>query len=65
MGDDLDFYEQFLTGLTDEELEIFLSEVPDFMSEFPVDRDMMYLLKDKSFRVLLRKIKRCEGGKAG
>lgn len=32
------------------------------MSEFAVTRDMMFLLKDKMFRGILRKIKNYEGG---
>lgn len=63
MGDDLDFYEEFLRELTDEEMENFLKEIPDFMSEFSIEHDTMYLLRDKSFREILRKIKRYEGGK--
>lgn len=57
-GDDLDFYEEHLMDLTDDEFELFLDENPDFLSEFPVDREHMFLLKDHMFRGLLRKIKR-------
>lgn len=60
--DDLDFYEEFTIHLTDEQQEKFFEENPDFMSEYPISRDMIYLLKDKMFREILRKIKRCEGG---
>ncbi|MDD3361546.1 MAG: hypothetical protein PHW34_07735 [Hespellia sp.] len=63
MGDDLDFYEEHLIDLTDEEQNTFFLDNPDFMSEFPVSRDRIYLLRDKSFRGILRKIKRYEGGK--
>lgn len=62
-GDDLDFYEEFTIHLSDEEQERFFDNNPDFMSEFPVRRDMMYLLRDRMFRKVLRKIKRYEGGK--
>lgn len=61
--DDLDFYEEFTIHLSDEEQERFFDNNPDFMSEFPVRRDMMYLLRDRMFRRVLRKIKRYEGGK--
>lgn len=61
--DDLDFYEEFTIHLTDEQQEKFFKENPDFMSEFPVSRDKIYLLKDEMFRNILRKIKRYEGGK--
>lgn len=56
MGDDLDFYEEYTIHLTDEEQEEFFEENPDFMSEFPVNRDKMYLLRDPIYRNLLRKI---------
>lgn len=63
MEDDLDFYEEYVLDLSDEEQERFFNENPDFMSEFPVGRDRMYLLKDKMFRGILRKIKQYEKGK--
>lgn len=59
-GDDLDFYEEHLMDLTDEQQEKFFEENPDFMSEYPISRDMIYLLKDEMFREILRKIKRYE-----
>ena len=62
MGDDLDFYEEYTIHLTVEEQEKFFDENPDFMSEFPVSRDKMYLLRDPVFRGILRKIKEYEGG---
>lgn len=61
-GDDLDFYEQFTIYLTDEEKEQFFADNPDFMMEFPIRRDKMYLLKDVVFRGVLRRIKEYEGG---
>lgn len=62
-GDDLDFYEEFTIHLSDEEQEKFFDDNPDFMSNFPIKRDKMYLLKNRMFRKILRKIKKCEGGK--
>lgn len=62
-GDDLDFYEEFTIHLSDDEQESFFRDNPDFMSGFPVRCDMMYLLRDRMFRGILRKIKRYEGGK--
>lgn len=56
LGDDLDFYEEFVINLTDEEQDKFFEENPDFMSEFPVSQDKRYLLKDERFRHILRKI---------
>lgn len=61
LGDDLDFYEKFTIHLSDEEQERFFDNNPDFMCDFPVKRDKMYLLKDRMFRGILRKIKKCEG----
>lgn len=60
-GDDLDFYEEFAIHLSDEEQEKFFDDNPDFMCDFPVKRDKMYLLKDRMFRGILRKIGKCEG----
>ena len=62
-GDDLDFYEWFMIDLSDEEQEKFFDDNPDFMSNFPVKRDRMYLLRNRMFRRILRKIKDYEGGK--
>ena len=62
-GDDLDFYEEFTIHLSDEEQERFFDANPDFMCDFPVRCDKIYLLKDRMFRGILRKIKRCEGEK--
>lgn len=56
-GDDLNFYEEFVIHLSDEKQNCFFIENPDFMSEFPVDRKRLYLLKDKIFRRILRCIK--------
>lgn len=49
--------------LPDEEQEKFFDANPDFMCDFPVRCDKIYLLKDRMFRGILRKIKRCEGEK--
>jgi len=47
MEDDLNFYEEYVIDLSDKEQERFFNENPDFMSEFPVGRDNIGLLKDK------------------
>lgn len=62
-GNDLDFYEEYTIHLTDEEQKKFFDKNPDFMCDYPVSRDRMYLLKDEMFRGILRKIKEYEGGK--
>lgn len=62
MEDDLDFYEEYVLDLSDEEQERFFNENPDFMSEFPLGRGNIELLKDKMYRGILRKIKRYEDG---
>lgn len=62
-GDDLDFYEEHIIHLSDEEQEKCFDENPKFMSIFPVSHDRMYLLKDSMFRGILRKINRYGGGK--
>lgn len=60
MEDDLDFYEEYVLDLSDEEQEQFFNENPEFMSEFPLGRGNIELLKDKMYRGILRKIKRYE-----
>lgn len=62
-GDDMDFYEEYTINLSDEEQEKFFAENPDFMSEYPISRNKIYLLKDPIYRGLMRKIKRYEEGK--
>ena len=63
LGDDMDFYEEYTINLSDEEQEEFFAENPDFLSEYPISRDKIYLLKDPIYRGLLRKIKRYEESK--
>jgi len=63
LGSDIDFYEEFAIHLSDEEQEKFFDDNPDFMSKFPVGHNKIYLLKDWRFRGILRKIKKCEGGR--
>lgn len=59
-GDDLDFYEEWTIHLSDAEQEVFFRENPDFMSEYPISRDMIYLLKDPLYRRIMRAIKKYE-----
>lgn len=58
MGDDLDFYEEYTIHLNDEEQEKFFDENPNFLCDYPVSRDKIYLLRDPIYRKLLRSIKR-------
>lgn len=55
-SDDLDFYEEYTIHLSDEEQEDFFRENPEFMSDFPIIRKRIYMLKDKSFRDFLREV---------
>lgn len=59
-GDDLDFYEEYLIDLTDEEQRRFFDNNPKFMLEYPVERERISLLRDRVFRGILRKIKKYE-----
>ncbi len=59
----MDFYEEYTINLSDEEQEKFFAENPDFMSEYPISRNKIYLLKDPIYRGLMRKIKRYEESK--
>lgn len=63
MGDDLDFYEEYTIHLTDEEQEKFFEENPDFLCDYPISRDKMYLLRDVVFRGILRRTKKYKGEK--
>lgn len=49
-----------MLDLSDEEQEQFFNENPEFMSEFPLGRGNIDLLKDRMYRGILRKIKRYE-----
>lgn len=62
-GDDFDFYEQYIMHLPFEEQKIFFEEFPDFMSEYSIDCDKIYLLKGEIFKNILQKIRVYEGGK--
>lgn len=62
-GDDLNFYEEYTINLSDEEQRRFFDDNPDFMQEFPVSRDKIYLLRDPVFRGILKRIKEYKGGK--
>ena len=53
----------YMTPLTDEEQKKFFDENPEFMCDYPISRDKLYLLRDVVFRGILRKIKEIEGGK--
>ena len=47
---------------TKEQQEKFFAENPEFMSEYPISRDMIHLLRDPMYRGLIRKIKKYETG---
>lgn len=55
MGDDLDFYEEYTVNLTEEQ-ERFFQDNSDFMLGYQVCHDRMYLLRDRVFRDILKKI---------
>ena len=57
MMDDLDFYEEFILKLSNEQQEEFFKEVPDFMSDFIEWHGRMDLLRDRVYREILRKIR--------
>lgn len=56
-GDDLEFYETFLMGLSEEEEKRFFEENPEFLEEYSVDEERRELLKEKMYREILKKIK--------
>ena len=46
LDDDMDFYEEYTIHLIDEEQEKFFAENPEFMSEYSISRDVIYLFRD-------------------
>lgn len=63
LGDDLDFYEEYTINLSDKEQQEFFTDNPDFMLDYPISLDKIYLLRDPMFRGILRRIKKYEGGR--
>lgn len=57
MGDDMDFYEEYIINLSLEEQKDFFSENSNFLSEFHVNYSKIELLRDRVYRNLLRKIR--------
>ena len=57
MGDDLDFYEEYIVNLTDDEQQSCYQENPEFMSEYAINEKRIALLRDPSYRGILRKVK--------
>ena len=55
-GDDLDFYEEYLVHLNDEELERFYEANPEFMADYDLTDVRKELLKDSSYRKILKAI---------
>lgn len=55
-GSDLDFYEEFILPMSDEEQLEFFWDNPEFMAEYPVNYDKIHLLKDSLHRAILRMI---------
>lgn len=55
-GDDLDFYEEFLINLSEEQLDWFFKENPDFLEEYKMYEGRRNLLRDKMYREILRRI---------
>ena len=60
ISDDLDFYEAFTIQLSDEDQKEFFETNPDFLSDYPAWEGNIEILKDKSFRKIMRKIKKYE-----
>lgn len=60
MGDDMDFYEEYIVRLSDDEQKIFFRDNPEFMSDYAVNDNRIVLLRDRLYRKILRKIKRYE-----
>lgn len=53
----MDFYEEYVINLTDKQQEAFFEDNPNFMSEYPISHERIFLLKDRIFRNILHEIK--------
>ena len=58
VGDDLDLYERDLINLTDEEIQNFYKDNPDFMEEYHMYEGRLELLRNETYRGILKKIYR-------
>ena len=56
LSDDLDFYENCLMKLSDEEVREFYMHNPDFMKEYNMYEGRLELLRNKMYREILRGI---------
>ena len=59
-GDDLDYYEQFVLELPEDEQMIFFKEHPNYLVAYslnPLKNGKAYLLKDEMYRGIMRKVK--------
>ena len=56
LDDDMDCYEEYTIHLKDEEQKKFFAENPNFMSEYPISRDNINLLKDPIYKGMMGKI---------
>lgn len=63
LGDDMDFYEEYVIYETPEEQEMFFKDNPGFMAEYPISHERIGLLRDKMFRNILRMVKKHENEK--
>lgn len=60
IGDDMDFYEEYIVHLSDDEQQEFFCENPEFMSDYAVNENRIVLMRDRVYRKILRKIKKYE-----
>lgn len=58
--DDLEFYEKYLSELSEQEVEEFFQENPDFMDGKYQDDKKRELLKDSNYRSIMKKIRKKE-----
>lgn len=57
-GDDMDFYETFLRNLSEEEIDLFYKNNPEFLEAYHVDENRRGLLRDKMYREILKGVYR-------
>ena len=60
MSDDMDFYEEYIVHLSDDEQKKIFRDNPEFMSDYAVNENRIVLMRDRVYRKILRKIKMYE-----
>jgi len=55
-GSDMDFYEEMLENLTEEEIKRFMEANPDFLDGDKIDKETLERIKEESLQEILKQI---------